>query len=114
MPQIDRTVSKKPVQASPEAIAHTLNSEVVPVLLLCRAAINGRLDSYAETVGDGSTTSFSISHGFDTQDVLVQVYSLSTGLAVTPSAIDRLSTSEVVVSFGVAPATDDYRVLVRS
>jgi hypothetical protein len=70
----------------------------------------------AKTVGDGSTTSFVIAHNFGTRDVMVQVYvndSLSAEYGDTVFAdVSRSSANEVTVEFAVAPATNEYRVVV--
>lgn len=74
--------------------------------------------AYAETIGDGSATSFTITHNLGTEDVIVQLWDLTgtdpveaTGDASTIEATD---TDTVTVTFGAAPATDSYRVVILS
>lgn len=70
----------------------------------------------AKTIGDGATTSFTVAHNFNTRDVMVQVYvndSLSAEYGDTVFAdVSRSSANEVTVEFAVAPATNEYRVVV--
>ena len=67
--------------------------------------------SYAETIGDGSATSFNIDHNLGTKDVIVQLYDVSSGDTVFSDVV-RSTTSRVVVTFASAPANNDIRVLV--
>lgn len=66
----------------------------------------------AFTVGDGSATSFNLDHNFGTKDVMCQAYILSNGAQYEPD-FDRTTTNRVVVSFGVAPATNTVRALIQ-
>lgn len=66
---------------------------------------------YSEVVGDGSSTSFEIEHNMDTSDVVVFVYSTSSGAKVdTDVSIDDANT--VTVAMSTAPASGAYRVVV--
>lgn len=76
---------------------------------------NLRATERAETItGNGSATSFTITHNIGTKDLIVQVYDVSDGCQVHPD-ITRTSTSVVTLDFGKAPtASDNYRVLIKS
>lgn len=64
--------------------------------------------------GNGSTTSFAITHAFNTRDVIVQVYDLATYETVECNVV-RTNTSTVTVTFATAPAVSKtYRVLISS
>src|SRR5690606_6158051 len=66
---------------------------------------------YSEGGGDGSSTSFEIEHNMDTSDVVVSVYSTSSGAKVdTDVSIDDANT--VTVAMSTAPASGAYRVVV--
>ena len=75
---------------------------------------NLRALSYAETIaGDGSTTSFSVSHNLGSRDVIVQVYD-TTSFETVFTDVTRTTTSAVTIDFGFAPAvSSNYRVLVK-
>lgn len=75
---------------------------------------NLRALSHAETIaGDGSTTSFSVSHNLGSRDVIVQVYD-TTSFETVFTDVTRTTTSAVTIDFGFAPAvSSNYRVLVK-
>ena len=66
---------------------------------------------YSETIGNNSSTTFTITHNLNTRDVTVQVYDVSTYESVEVDVV-RTNTSAVQVSFALAPATNSYRVVV--
>jgi hypothetical protein len=74
--------------------------------------INAKTDSVAALVGDGEATSFAVTHSFGTRDVQVQVYESASPFGQVVADVDHTSTSAVTVKFAVAPAQDEYRVVV--
>lgn len=63
-------------------------------------------------VGDDTTSSFPVSHGLNTLDVIVQLYDTVT-LETVYADVVRTNTSSVTVTFGSAPSTgQNYRVLL--
>jgi hypothetical protein len=66
---------------------------------------------FSVDVGDGTATSFDVDHNFGTKDVVVQVYDKATDDTVEVDVV-RTNTNKVTVSFTVAPAIDEYRVVV--
>lgn len=82
-------------------------TDAVNVSQLAAAAPQG----YAETVGDGVLTAFTVTHNLGTADVITAVYELATGNYVfTDSRVASANTVEV--AFGAAPTVGQYRVLV--
>ena len=74
--------------------------------------LQGYVGGYATNIGDGSATSFALSHGLNSSDVVVSVYDNATKEEViTDVAIT--SASVVTVSFAVAPTTNAYRVVIK-
>ncbi|MFP3883638.1 MAG: hypothetical protein ACLFWH_15165 [Actinomycetota bacterium] len=74
--------------------------------------------SYAETIGDNSSTEFQVTHDLGTQDLIVQLWDLTgtdpveaTGDA---SSIEVDDDDNITITFGSAPDTDSYRVVVVS
>jgi len=67
--------------------------------------------SFAASIGDGSNTSYTVTHNLGTKDVIVQLYDTSSNDTVFADIV-RTSTSVVTVSFTSAPTTNDIRVLV--
>lgn len=79
-----------------------------------KAAIDAAADALGASanVGDGTATSFVITHNLGSRDVLVQVYDNSTYETVYTD-VARTSTTQVTVSFAVAPALNAYRVVIQ-
>jgi len=71
----------------------------------------GVIEKVTATIGDGSATSFAITHNRSTTDVTVEVYDASTNDTVFAN-VNRNSTSQVTVSFASAPASNAYKVVV--
>ena len=69
------------------------------------------LERVSQTIGDGTNTSFTITHNFGTRDVTVQVRETSGNYysVVTPVAFNE---DTVVVTFATPPLTNEYRVTV--
>lgn len=65
----------------------------------------------AQTVGNSSDLSFTITHNFGTRDVVVQVYDNATYDTVIADTV-RASTNTVTVAFSTAPSTNAYRVVI--
>jgi hypothetical protein len=71
--------------------------------------ITGR--TYATSIGDGSATSYTVTHNLGSQDVIVQLYDVSS-LDTVFADVVRTSTSVVTIDFSSAPTANDIRVLV--
>jgi hypothetical protein len=66
---------------------------------------------YATSIGDGSATSYAVTHNLGSQDVIVQLYDASS-LDTVFADVVRTSTSVVTIDFSAAPTANDIRVLV--
>lgn len=81
------------------------------------STLEGKLvtDSFARkaaaNVGNGTNTSFAISHNLGSRDVVVNIYDNSTYDTVEAD-VARTDANTVTVSFSSAPTTDAYRVVV--
>ena len=85
----------------------TAGTDAVNVDQLATASPQG----FAQTIGDGVATSFTVTHNLATTDVITSVYEISSGNYVsTDMRVDSANT--VVVAFGAAPTLNQYRVLV--
>jgi hypothetical protein len=68
-------------------------------------------NSFAASIGDGTNTSYTVTHNFNSKDVIVQLYDNSTFDTVYADVV-RDTVNTVVVTFTVAPTTNDIRVLI--
>ena len=68
---------------------------------------------YAANVGDGSNTSYTITHNLGTKDVIVSVYDNSSPYAEVICDVQHTSTSAITLLFSVAPTSNQYRVVVH-
>ena len=83
---------------------------VTPLKL--KTLLDNRTGGYAANVGDGAATSFALTHGLGTRDVVVAIYDNSTYEEVITDVV-LTSTSVVTVTFAVAPASNAYRVVIK-
>ena len=87
-----------------EALAGTETAKAVtPANLAAR--------SYVQNIGDGSNTSYTVTHSLNTRDVIVQLYDNSTYDTVFADVV-RTNTTTVTITFASAPTSNDIRVLV--
>ena len=68
----------------------------------------------AQTIGDGASVSYTITHSFDTRDVSVQIYEAEAPYSTVIADVARPTADTVVVSFASAPDLDAYRVVINS
>ena len=68
---------------------------------------------YNANVGDGSATSYTVTHNLGTRDVQVTVYDNSSPYAEVICDVQHTSTTAVTLLFSVAPTSDQYRVVVQ-
>ena len=66
---------------------------------------------YSTSIGDGTATSYTVTHNLGSQDVIVQLYDTSS-LDTVFADVVRTSTSVVTIDFAAAPTSNDIRVLV--
>lgn len=84
------------------------NAAVTPATLTNLA---GRVRKFPATIGDGSATTFTVTHNLNTLDVVVNVYRITGGSTVIVDT-DRTSVNAVQITFSSAPAAGAYRVVV--
>lgn len=73
---------------------------------------SGRIKKYATDLGDGSNTSYAITHNFGTRDVIVRVFPNSGQYDDVEVDVQRTNTNTVTLVFASAPAANAYRVVV--
>lgn len=83
---------------------------VTPLKL--KTFIDNRTGGYAANIGNGSATSYAVSHGLGTIDVNVMLKDNST-LAQVFADVVITDANTVTISFAVAPASNAYRVIIK-
>lgn len=68
---------------------------------------------YAANVGNGTNTSYTITHNLGTKDVIVTVYDNSSPFAEVICDVQHTSTTAITLLFSVAPTSNQYRVVVH-
>lgn len=68
--------------------------------------------TYSVNIGNGSATSFTVTHALNTLDVLTEIVEIATGETVEAN-VARLNTTQVQVSFAQAPTTNQYRITIK-
>jgi hypothetical protein len=76
------------------------------------ASWSGRIKKYSVSIGDGSATSYTITHGLNTRDVIIRVFPNSGNYDDVEVDVYRPSTTTATLVFATAPASNAYRVVV--
>lgn len=76
--------------------------------------ITSGASGYTSTIGDGTTSTFTVTHSLGTRDVIVTCYSLSSPYETLLPVVTRPDTSSVSLSFMTPPASNSVRVMVRT
>jgi hypothetical protein len=67
---------------------------------------------YAVSVGDGSATSYTVTHNLGTKDLAVHVYDNSSPYAQVETDVEHAGNNTVTIKFATAPTSNQYRVVV--
>jgi hypothetical protein len=86
----------------------TVNADSV---VIDRAVV---VTKYAATIGDGTNTSYTVTHNLNTRDVVVSLYDTASPYAEVMADVEHSTTNTITVLFSVAPTTDKYRVVVHA
>jgi len=76
------------------------------------AGWSGRMRKFSANVGDGSATSYTVTHNLNTRDALVRVFPNSGQFDDVEVDVQRTSVNAVTVIFATAPAANAFRVVV--
>jgi len=92
-----------------ETDAGTDDARIVTPLKL--ATWSGRIKKFSVSIGDGSATSYTVTHNLASRDVHVTVYNASNYEEVITD-VAHTTTNTLTIIFATAPSSDAYRVVV--
>ena len=95
-----------------ETDAGTDDARAVTPLKLANSAFATK--KFNANIGDGSATSYAITHNLNTRDVEVEVYRNSGNYDTVLAEVQRTSVNSITILFDTAPAANAFRVLVRA
>ena len=97
-----------------EAEAGVENTKVMTALRVKQAiaAQAGTVKKYSTTIGDGTATTFTVTHNLGTRDVQVTVYEAASPYAEVIADIEHASTNTVTIRTATAPTSGQYKVVV--
>ena len=93
-----------------EVDAGTDDARIITPLKL--ANWSGRLRKVSANIGDGSATSYVVTHNLNTRDVIIRVFPNSGQYDDVEVDVQRTSTTTATLVFATAPASNAYRVVV--
>jgi hypothetical protein len=93
-----------------EVDAGTDDARIITPLKL--ANWSGRLRKVSTSIGDGSATSYVVTHNLNTRDVIIRVFPNSGQYDDVEVDVQRTSTTTATLVFATAPASNAYRVVV--
>lgn len=89
----------------------TTPSDLVVDVSILRSASAGR---FAQDIGDGVASTFTVAHNLGTRDVQVQVVRVAAPYDTVDVDVDRPDTNTVQVSFAGVPSSAEFRVIVNA
>jgi hypothetical protein len=95
-----------------ETDAGTDDQRIVTPLKLASSVYAKR--QFTQNIGDGSATSYTVTHNLNTRDVTVEIYRNSGNFDTVLAEVRRTSVNAVTVVFDNAPASNAYRVVVMA
>lgn len=109
---VEQPVVVSIVEGDPQVVTQTEQVQVVTVATQGPQGPTGGSVVHVATVGDGAATSFVVTHGFGTRDVVVFVYEAASPYAQVIPDVEMTTANTVTIVFASPPALNSYRVIV--
>lgn len=110
-PAASETTAGK-IEIATQAETDTGTDDVRAITPLKLATWSGAPKRYAAAVGDGSNTSYTITHNLGTRDLQVGVYRNSGNYDEVECEVRHTSTTQLTLIFSSAPTSNQFRVVV--
>jgi hypothetical protein len=107
----ETTLGVAEIATQSEVNTGTDDQRIVTPLKL-KTLLDNRTGGYAANIGNGSATSYAVSHGLGTVDVIVMLKD-NTTLEEVYADVVITDANTVTISFAAAPATNAYRVVIK-
>ena len=107
-----RGIAQIATQAEVDAGAD--NSKIVTPAKL-QVYVDGAMSvfgKYVADIGNGTATSYTVTHGFNNRDVMTEIFANDTGQSVLAD-VSRSSANAVVVSFAKPPTISQFRIIIK-
>lgn len=73
---------------------------------------SGKPLKYSTTIGDGSATSYTVTHNLGTKNIAVAIYRVASPYDVILTDIEYTTTNSITVKFAAAPTSNQFQVVV--
>lgn len=107
----ETTLGLAEIATQAETDAGTDDLRIVTPLKL-KTLLDNRTGGYAANIGDGTATSYAVTHNLGTVDVIVMLKD-NTTLEEVLADVVITDANTVTVSFATAPASNAYRVIIK-
>ena len=107
----ETTLGVAEIATQSEVNTGTDDQRIVTPLKL-KTLLDNRTGGYAANIGNGSATSYAVSHGLGTVDVIVMLKDTTT-LEEVYADVVITDANTVTISFAAAPAANAYRVVIK-
>jgi hypothetical protein len=77
-----------------------------------KAVIASMLKKVTATIGDGTSTAFSITHNLNTQDISVQIRETTAPYNFVTATIQATDVNAVTITFSSIPTNGQYKVII--